>query len=529
MFPWTFQVRHLDPYFHPLFGSFNHQRHILNRPRRTLTVVRLAFVTCVALLLSGPFILAQEPAPGAGTWQAMASAPTKRTEVVGAALGGKVYVVGGFNEPGLSSIMNLAVSDAVEEYDPSTDRWATKAPLPIGLHHAGAASFGGRLYIIGGFTKSLFSVWQPVASVYMYDPEADSWMERVSMPTKRGALAVAELGGKLFAIGGYDGTGNSRAVEVYDPAANSWSTKAPLPTARDHLAAVTVGTRIYAIGGRLNRDYARNLSITEAYDPVADRWMRIADLPTPRSGITAAVVRDVIYVFGGEAPEGTFRTTEAYMSAVDRWRTMVPMPTGRHGLASATVNDRVYVISGGPSPGGSFSNVNEMFVPPSMQTGAKEQTRASPKQVGTIMALLAAFGEAGALPAESSPEANRLIKALIQFQAAFMKSTHPAVRRLLTDALTEHLGDRAQAAADSFQADGWTSQTLEAVVNYVAQHSVWDQPGLEEGLLPYHIGRSDFELLAQTFVTARATLLVRGQDFHTVYASRRRDMPGAGL
>jgi hypothetical protein len=205
------------------------------------------------------------------------------------------------------------------------------------------------------------------------------------------------------------------------------------------------------------------------------------------------------------------------------------MPTGRHGLASAMVNDRVYVISGGPSPGGSFSNVNEMFVPPSMQTGSKEQTRASPKQVGTIMALLAAFGEAGALPAESSPEANRLIKALIQFQAAFMKSTQPAVRRLLTDALTEHLGDRAQAAADSFQADGWTSQTLEAVVNYVAKHSVWDQPGLEEGLLAYHIGRSDFDLLAQTFVTARATLLVRGQDFHTVYASRRRDMPGAGL
>ena len=524
MLPWTLLVEYLDSCCDPLFGLLSNQRDIRMTDRRA---VRLLLLACAVFLVSAPFTLAQETSHETGTWQSMASAPSMRTEVVGAALGGKVYVMGGFNEPSLTSIMNLAVSDAVEEYDSSTNRWTTKALLPIGLHHAGAASVGGRLYIIGGFTKSLFSVWQPVASVYIYNPETDSWTERAPMPTKRGALAVAELGGKLVAIGGYDGSGNSSAVEVYDPAANSWSTKAPLPTARDHLAVATVGTQIYAIGGRLNRDYARNLAVTESYDSVADRWTRVADLPTPRSGIAAAVVREVIYVFGGEAPEGTFQVTEAYSPGTDRWRTMTPMPTGRHGLASAVVNDRVYVISGGPRPGGSFSNVNEMFVPPSTHTGAREKTRASPTQVGTIMALLAAFGDGGALPAESSPEANRLIKALIQFQAAFMKSTSPAVQRLLTEALTEHLGERAQAAADSFRADGWNSQALEAVVTYVAMHSVWDQPGLEEGLQAYNIGRNDFDLLAQTFLTARATLGARGQDFHTVYASRRRDMPGA--
>ena len=526
MLPGTLLKQYLDLCCYPLFSLLDNQRDIRMIHQRTF---RLLFLACAAFLVAVPCTLAQETSLDTGTWQTMVSASTKRTEVVGAAVGGKIYVVGGFNEPSLSNVMNLAVSDAVEEYDPSTNRWATKAPLPIGLHHAGAASVGDRLYIIGGFTKSLFSVWQPVASVYMYNRETNSWMERAPMSTERGALAVAELGGKLFAIGGYNGAGNSNAVEMYDPATNSWSTKASLPTARDHLAVATVGTRVYAIGGRLNRDYARNLSITEAYDPVADRWTRVADLPTPRSGITAAVVRETIYVFGGEAPEGTFRTTEAYFPAIDRWRAMTPMPTGRHGLASAAVNDLVYVISGGPRPGGSFSDVNEMFVPPGTQTGARERTRASPKQVGTIMALLAAFEEAGALPAQSSPEANRLIKALIQFQAAFMKSTSPAVRQLLTEALTEHLGDRALAAADSFRADGWTSQALEAVVSYVAKHSVWDQPGLEEGLQAYHIGRSDFELLAQTFLTARATLGARGQDFHAVYASRRRDMPGAGL
>lgn len=504
-----------------------HQPPIRVSQCRIFVALYALALICLSGLALEQSAFAQEMPPGAGTWKTAAPAPTKRTEVVAAAVGGKIYVVGGFNEPSLSGLKTLMVSDGVEEYDPSTDRWTSKTSLPIGLHHAGAGVVGDRLYVIGGYTKSFLSVWEPVASVYMYQPETDSWKERAPMPTPRGALAVAEYGGKLFAIGGYDGTGNSAAVEVYDPATNTWNKRAPLPTPRDHLAAATVGMRLYAIGGRLNRDYGRNLAITEAYDPTADRWTRVTDLPTPRSGITAGVIKGTIYVLGGEAPAGTFRTNEAYSPDADRWWAMAPMPTGRHGLGSATVNDRLYVISGGPTPGGSFSNVNELFVPPSSQASDQHGARAPAKQVGTIMALLAAFQDAGSLPPESSPEANRLIKALIQFQAAFMKSANPAVRRLLTEALAARVGDRAPAAAETFRSNGWTSQTLEAVVDYVTNRPVWDQPDLEEGFRAYNIGRRDFELLAQTFRTARTQLAARGQDLHEVYASRRRDMPGS--
>jgi len=139
--------------------------------------------------------------------------------------------------------------------------------------------------------------------------------------------------------------------------------RAPMPTARDHHAAAALNGRLYAIGGRLNRQYSQNLGVTEEYDPEADRWTRKADLPTPRSGITAAVVKDRIYVFGGEAPSGTFRENEAYHPASDSWEALAPMPTARHGLGSASVDGGIYVISGGPTPGGSFSNVNEVFTP----------------------------------------------------------------------------------------------------------------------------------------------------------------------
>src|SRR6185295_10515542 len=113
--------------------------------------------------------------------------------------------------------------------------------------------------------------------------------------------------------------------------------------------------------GRLNGSYAQNLAITEAYDPTTDRWTRVADMPTARSGITAGVIRETIYVVGGEAPEGTFRVNEAYRPEVDQWQVVAPMPTSRHGLGSAVVAERFYVIGGGPRPGGSYSDVNEVF------------------------------------------------------------------------------------------------------------------------------------------------------------------------
>jgi hypothetical protein len=69
-------------------------------------------------------------------------------------------------------------------------------------------------------------------------------------------------------------------------------------------------------------------------------------------------------VFGGEGADGTFHENESYDPSGNAWQTMTPMPTARHGLGSAVVDGRIHVISGGPTPGGSFSNLNEVFLPP---------------------------------------------------------------------------------------------------------------------------------------------------------------------
>ena len=58
------------------------------------------------------------------------------------------------------------------------------------------------------------------------------------------------------------------------------------------------------------------------------------------------------------------------------------------------------------------------------------------------MAVLATLQDADVLPPEGTHEANRVIKAVIQFQSVFLKSDDPAVQLFLTQALATQ-GDRS--------------------------------------------------------------------------------------
>lgn len=502
--------------------------------------VRVAVVLWLvgALALTGlPRIAAAEPsnsgdasAPAQGTWLSGAPAPTARAEVAVATLDGMVYVAGGLEEAGSQDLTPVTVSRAVEVYDPVWNGWSAKAALPQPLHHVGFAALDRHLYVIGGFTKSGVSHWSPVATVYRYNPVSDSWTERQPMPTARGAFALVVVDHKLMAIGGYDGQRNVAAVEVYDPATDSWSAAASLPTPRDHLAAVTIGGDVYAIGGRVLRDAAHNLALVDRYHAATNRWESRASLPVPRSGLAAAVVGERIYVFGGEAPGVTFRDVDLYVPATDRWHSVGTMPTGRHGLGAVALQDRIYLFAGGPKPGATFSNATDIFIPPgagSTAGGSGARGRASATQVGSVMAILAAWSEAGILPPESTPDASRIVKALIQFQGALMKSGNRHVTDFFERAFAQKFGSAAEQQLRQGRRDGWTSRNLEAVLDYATGPAHWDQAGLDAGWREFNVGSQDLRLLASLHQAAKAELAAEGKDLHAVYESKRRLMPGA--
>jgi len=139
------------------------------------------------------------------------------------------------------------------------------------------------------------------------------------------------LDGKIHVVGGIGWRGrNTPAHEIYDPAANRWTALAYVPTARDHLAVAALGGRLYAVGGRIDGDYSRNLASNEAYDPATNSWEHCAPMPTARSGVAAAVLEGRMFVFGGEGPAGTFNQVEAYDPGSNDWSRHARMPTARH-------------------------------------------------------------------------------------------------------------------------------------------------------------------------------------------------------
>ena len=302
-----------------------------------------------------------------GIWTTLARVATPRSEVATVELDDKVYVFGGFG-PG---------STANEVYDPTTDTWKKLAPIPTPVNHAGAVAVDGAIYLIGGFGPR----FQPVGTVWAYDPTTDAWARKADLPTIRGALAVAVFDGDIYAIGGRGPDRDVGATEVYDPGTDTWTSRSAMPTARDHVAVSVVDGKIFVIGGRLG-SFARNLGANESYPPQTDSWRRLSPLPTVRSGIAGAAVNGRIYVFGGENVEGTFDDNERYDPLADTWETMPPMPTARHGLGSAAIGNRIYVTAGGTTPGGSQSDLNEVFIvlPEREQsTAAKPATPEAPE------------------------------------------------------------------------------------------------------------------------------------------------------
>src|SRR5688572_6714574 len=91
-----------------------------------------------------------------GTWTAAAPLPQARAEHAVIGLDGKVYAIAGgvLNAAGTDKQGNGA-STLVEEYDPATDRWRVRSPLPRVLTHVGLAALDGKIYAIGGFVADI--------------------------------------------------------------------------------------------------------------------------------------------------------------------------------------------------------------------------------------------------------------------------------------------------------------------------------------------------------------------------------------
>ncbi|WP_146216163.1 hypothetical protein [Nitrospira lenta] len=164
---------------------------------------------------------------------------------------------------------------------------------------------------------------------------------------------------------------------------------------------------------------------------------------------------------------------------------------------------------------------------PALTLTARSAKTASP-HIGSAMAVLATLQDAEVLPPEGTPEANHIIRFVIQFQSVFTKSDDVAVQEFARQALAEQYGNQAPDNVNNLRTTGWTADLLERLSDEEARHTSEDLRVLAPGFASFNLSVEEFHRFMQLVRDARLAFQARGLEFSTIFSSRRKEMPGAG-
>ena len=256
---------------------------------------------------------------------------------------GKIYVLGGTTAGSLiDQAYNLV-------YDPSTNTWGEKAPMPTARGFLTTAVVNDTIYAIGG--------GYPTAKnkVEAYDPVTNSWTTKANMLNNRIGMSAGVVNGIIYTIGG---NYNERNCQAYDPSTNTWTEKTSMPLGGGGALSVTVyNGLIYTFGGSTYSPWYA-FSTVYAYDPQNNTWTQKQNTPTPRFAFQTYLVNGKIYAIGGTQSEYgvSLATVEVYDPVNDTWETRPDMPFRMAWFSGSVVNDTIYVISGSPDWGTTMSH-----------------------------------------------------------------------------------------------------------------------------------------------------------------------------
>ncbi|KAK1344099.1 hypothetical protein QTO34_014658 [Cnephaeus nilssonii] len=175
-------------------------------------------------------------------------------------LGGKVYVIGGFD--GLQRINN------VETYDPFHNCWSEAAPLLVHVSSFAATSHKKKLYVIGGGPNGKLAT----DKTQCYDPSTNKWSLKSSMPVEAKCINAVSFRDRIYVVGGA-----MRALYAYSPLEDTWSLVTQLSHERASCGIAPCNNRLYITGGRDEKNEV--IATVLCWDPEAQKLTEECVLP----------------------------------------------------------------------------------------------------------------------------------------------------------------------------------------------------------------------------------------------------------
>ncbi len=301
-----------------------------------LVIVLMAFMSVVSF--------AEETTP---TWESKANMSIARSYVRTAAVNGKLYAIGvHYNDDNPIGL--------VEEYDPMTNKWSVKTPMPTARTCFAIAVYSNKIYVIGGAKKLHLDSSYYTNVVEIYDPSTDTWS--VGKPALNEAAYTAQavaLNGKIYMMGGR----NSYNIDVYDISTDTWETKGTIPYKKMCAGLVSLNNKLYFFGGS-ERDMSPFYDTIYEYDPTTNILTLKKSMPISKQKFGYTVLDGKIIVAGGETSSRVLtNSVEIYDPAKDSWTQGTNLSTQRMFFDLCTLNGNIYAV-GGYSNTGALNNMD---------------------------------------------------------------------------------------------------------------------------------------------------------------------------
>jgi N-acetylneuraminic acid mutarotase len=255
---------------------------------------------------------------------------------------------------GLAAIATLAALAVTQSALGAAGSWHRLPDMPVGEQNAAVAADGGKLYVIGGYENEKI--------VRIYDPAAKTWTTApYALPQGRWGAAATTVAGRVLLFGGGHGDFDfygTRTTYIVDPAAGTVSRGARAPTPLELAASLRMpGTHsVLVVGGHEQQEVGPQLRHTPVflYNSDAGSWRRLHPLPVHRSLIGGTLVRSGrhIYYYGGLVDivfGPVSRAVFLYHAHSDTWTKVARLPGGvwatEQGATGA--DGRIYMVGSG--------------------------------------------------------------------------------------------------------------------------------------------------------------------------------------
>ena len=167
------------------------------------------------------------------TWRTGPKLPYGCSWAAGVVLNDKIYVLGG---------VGYHYYNTTQIFDPSTNTWTLGPPFTGGRYLCAATTYNGKIYLIGGDTWETGSnmVYNDIQE---YDPRTNTWTSKTPMPTPWTGLSAVAHNGKIYVFGA------NATARVYDISSDSWQDIISNHDSSDAFSVCLYNNTIYRFGG----------------------------------------------------------------------------------------------------------------------------------------------------------------------------------------------------------------------------------------------------------------------------------------